>query len=341
MDFLAGLPKAELHLHLEGTIKPSTLVTLSERHDAHPITLAEAEALYTYRDFEHFLSVWNIVCQRLQTPQDYATIVYDMFEPLAQQGVKHAEVFVAVGGLIATKPHIDVGDVFEAIEVARIECEARYGISALWIVDATRQRGVEHVGHVFDVAAELRERFPAVIGVGIGGDEVRGPCGLFGDVFRKARQSGLRLTAHCGEATGQVDGPREIWDAIGMGVERLGHALGAQYDEDLLVELRRRGTVLELNVTSNLRTGVCKSIQCHPIKRYVELGLRCTINSDDPAMFGSNLLQECVLVHSGLGFSENDLRNFALNSFRCSFLDDERIAYFVSLVDEYKPLPMC
>jgi aminodeoxyfutalosine deaminase len=338
MDFLVGLPKAELHLHLEGTIKPSTLVKLSERHDAEPITLAEAEALYTYQNFEHFLSVWTIACQRLQTPEDYATIAYDMFESLAQQGVKHAEVYVAVGGLVATRPHVNVVDVFSAIEVARIECEARFGISALWIVDATRQRGAEHVGHVFDIAAKLRERFPAVVGVGIGGDEVRGPCGLFKDVFRKARQNGLKLTAHCGEATGQVDGPLETWDAIDMGVERLGHALGAQYDDDLLEELKRMGTVLELNVTSNLRTGVCKSLHCHPIKKYVELGLKCTINSDDPAMFGSNLLQEYVLVHGELGFSMEDMRNFALNSFRCSFLNDKRIAYLVSMVDEYKPL---
>jgi aminodeoxyfutalosine deaminase len=337
MDYLTGLPKAELHLHLEGTIKPSTLVALSSRHDAIPITLAEAEALYTYRDFEHFLTVWTTVCQRLQTPQDYATIVYDMFESLAQQGVKHVEVFVAVGGLIATRPHIDVVDVFTAIEAARIECGARFGISALWIVDATRQRGVEHVSQVFEIAAKLRERFPAVVGVGIGGDEVGGPCGVFKDVFRKAKLSGLRLTAHCGEATGEVDGPREIWNAIDMGVERLGHALGAQYDDDLLEELKRRGTVLELNVTSNLRTGVCKSLQCHPIKRYFELGLRCTINSDDPAMFGSNLLQEYVLVHGELGFGEEDMRTFALNSFRCSFLDDVKIAQFVSLVEEYKP----
>jgi aminodeoxyfutalosine deaminase len=338
MSFLAALPKAELHLHLEGTIKPSTLVALSERHDAEPITLVETEALYTYRDFEHFLTVWTTVCQRLQTPQDYATIVYDMFEALATQGVKHVEVFVAVGGLIATRPHVDVVNVFTAIEAARIECEARYGISALWIIDATRQRGVEHVSQVFEIAAKLREKFPAVVGVGIGGDEVRGPCGVFKDVFRKAKQSGLRLTAHCGEATGQVDGPREIWDAIDMGVERLGHALGAQYDDDLLEELKCRGTVLELNVTSNLRTGVCKSLRCHPIKRFTESGLRCTINSDDPAMFGSNLLQEYVLVQDQLGFSEEDMKIFALNSFRCSFLDDKRIAYFVGLIEQYKPV---
>jgi aminodeoxyfutalosine deaminase len=340
MSFLTNLPKADLHLHLEGTIKPSTLAALSKRHDVEPITLAEAEALYTYRNFEHFLSVWTTVCQRLQTPQDYATIVHDMFESLAQQGVKHAEVFVAVGGLIATRPHVDVGDVFAAIEAARVKCEVRYGISALWIVDATRQRGVDHVSQVFEIAAKLREKFPAVVGVGIGGDEVRGLCGVFKDVFRRAKQSGLRLTAHCGEATGQVDGPREIWDAIDMGVERLGHALGAQYDDELLEELKRRGTVLELNVTSNLRTGVCKSLQCHPITRYVELGLRCTINSDDPAMFGSNLLQEYVLVQDQLGFSMEDMRSFALNSFRCSFLDDVRKAHFVSLVEEYKPMSL-
>lgn len=336
MDYLTRLPKAELHLHLEGTITPATLVTLSERHDTNPITLAQAEALYTCNDFPHFLTVWTQVCQRLQTPSDYATIVHNMFASLAQQGIHHAEVFVAVGGLIVDRPHVSVDEVFAAIEGARVECEARYGISVLSIVDASRGFGAEHVGQVFGIAAKLRERFPAVVGVGIGGDEIRGPCGLFKDAYLQAERSGLRLTAHCGEATGSVQGPREMWDALSMGIERLGHAFCAQYDDLLLDELRKRGTVLELNVTSNVRTVVCQSLQQHPIGEYVKRGLQCTINSDDPAMFGSNLLQEYVLVQGQFGFSKKDMKVLASNSFGFSFLDDERKEHLVGLAAAYE-----
>jgi adenosine deaminase/aminodeoxyfutalosine deaminase len=331
-SLLATLPKAELHLHLEGTITPATLVILSERHDANPFTLAQAEALYEYKDFLHFLQVWDIVCQRIQSPEDYALIVHNMFESLAQQGVKHAEVFIAVGGMIAEKPDLVVEDVFAAIEAARVSDEAIYGISVLWIIDASRQRGLSHVSKVFDVVSELRRRYSAVIGVGIGGDEVGGPCGLLRNAFKKAKQDGLRLTAHSGEATGPVNGPREIWDALDMNIERLGHAFCAQYDESLLDELKKRGTVLELNVTSNVKTGVCRSVEDHPIREFFRRGLTCTVNSDDPAMFGSNVLQEYVLLRDQLGFTIDDLADIAATSFQSSFLGFERKAYFVELV---------
>ncbi|KAM0702489.1 hypothetical protein Q7P35_009917 [Cladosporium inversicolor] len=334
-SLLATLPKAELHLHLEGTITPATLVILSERHDANPFTLAQAEALYEYKDFLHFLQVWDIVCRRIQTPADYALIVHNMFENLAQQGVKHAEVFIAVGGMIAERPDIVVEDVFAAIEAARVRDEAIYGISLLWIIDASRQRGLSHVSKVFDIASDLRQKYPTVIGVGIGGDEVGGPCGLLKDAFKKAKQDGLRLTAHCGEATGPTNGPKEIWDALRMDIERLGHAFCAQYDESLLDELKKRGTVLELNVTSNVKTGVCQSVEDHPIREYFRRGLTCTINSDDPAMFGSNVLQEYVLLRDRLGFSVDEIAAFAATSFRSSFLDSERKAYFFELVKSW------
>lgn len=334
-SLLATLPKAELHLHLEGTITPATLVILSERHDTNPFTLAQAEALYEYKDFLHFLQVWDTVCRRIQTPADYALIVHNMFETLAQQGVKHAEIFIAVGGMIAERPDIVVEDVFTAIEAARVKDEAIYGISVLWIIDASRQRGLSHVSRVFDIASDLRQKYPSIVGVGIGGDEVGGPCGLLKEAFRKAKHDGLRLTAHCGEATGPIKGPKEIWDALEMDIERLGHAFCAQYDESLLYELQKRGTVLELNVTSNVKTGVCQSVEDHPIREYFRLGLTCTVNSDDPAMFGSNVLQEYVLLHDRLGFSIKDLAKLAATSFRSSFLGSERKAYFVELVDSW------
>ncbi|KAL7906647.1 hypothetical protein GGI35DRAFT_458566 [Trichoderma velutinum] len=334
--FLADLPKAELHLHLEGTVAPATLVALSKRHDKEPITLPEAEALYKYRDFEHFLEIWTFVCLRIQTPEDYAMIAGDMLQSLANQGVRHAEVFVAVGGMLIERPHLNAHSVFAALETARLDAEARYGISTLWIVDASRGLGVSHVKEVFDIAFDLRKKYPAVIGIGIGGNEAAGPCRLFKDLYREAKERGLRLTAHCGEATGPVNGPIEIRDAIDMGVERLGHAFCAQYDEALLEELKRRKTVLELNVTSNVRTNVCARVGAHPIKEYFDRGLVCTINSDDPAMFGSNILEEYTLVYQHFGFSLDDMRKFAENSFRSSFLPDENRARWIDLVRVYQ-----
>lgn len=334
-SLLATLPKAELHLHLEGTITPATLVMLSERHDTDPLTLAQAGALYEYKDFLHFLQVWTIVCSRVQTPDDYALIVHNMFEALAKQGVKHAEVFIAVGGMIAERPDIVVEDVFAAIEAARRADEELYGVSVLWIIDASRQRGPSHVERVFEIAAELRQRYPAVIGVGIGGDEVAGPCHLFREAYKKAKQAGLRLTAHCGEATGPINGPKEIRDALDMGVERLGHAFYAQHDEALLDDLQKRGTVLELNITSNVRTGACQAVEDHPIREYVRRGLTCTVNSDDPAMFGSNVLQEYVLLHARLGFTVKEIAEIAATSFRSSFLGSRRKAYFAELVESW------
>ena len=188
---------------------------------------------------------------------------------------------------------------------------------------------------MFAIASELRQKYPAVVGVGIGGDEVGGPCGVLRDAFTKAKQNGLRLTAHCGEATGPADGPKEIWDALEMGIERLGHAFCAQYDESLLDELKRRGTVLELNVTSNVKTGVCQSVEDHPIKVYFRHGLTCTVNSDDPAMFGSNVLQEYVLLKDRLGFTIDDIANLAATSFQSSFLDSARKVHFIELVESW------
>lgn len=334
--YLTALPKAELHLHLEGTITPSTLVALSQRHDSIPITLPQAQALYTYTDFAHFLEIWDLVCQRLRSPDDYSTIAREMCEALARQGVRHAEVFVAVGSLVELKPWVDVEEVSAAMEAVRVDAKARLGLSVLWIIDASRQRGMEHVDRIFMMAAKLREKFPAVVGVGIGGDEAAGPCRGLVEAFAKAKQAGLRLTAHCGEATGPVGGPREIWDALEIGIERIGHAFCAQFDESLIEELKLRQTVLELNVTSNVRTGVCPSVEEHPIREYVRSGLACTINSDDPAMFGSDLLQEYVLVHERLGLGREEMKALAADSFRYSFLDDARKSLLTSLVEQYR-----
>lgn len=336
--WLRHLPKAELHLHLEGTVTPETLVVLSQRHDANPLTLEQARDLYTYKDFRHFLQTFRLVCDRLQTPEDYALVATEMMRDLRAQGVVHAEVFIAWGNILRWKPDLRVEDVMVAVEGARAEAEAGGNFSLLWIVDAVRQWGPEHVGEVFRLAAGLRTRFPSIVGVGIGGDEVAGPAGEFREVYAEARRAGLRLTCHAGEASGPVKGPVEIRAALDIGAERIGHGLDAQHDKSLLAELAKSQTPIEINITSNILTGGCSSVKEHPLPKYLNKGMMCMLNSDDSAMFGSWCLDEYVLVHEQLGLDLESMRRLARNSILSSFLDEERKRELYQKIKEY-PLP--
>lgn len=338
--WLRHLPKAELHLHLEGTVTPETLVVLSQRHDAEPLTLEQARDLYTYKDFLHFLRTFKLVCDRLQTPEDYALIAAEMMRDLRAQGVVHAEVFMSWGNILHWKPDLRVEDVMAAVEEVRLCAEAESGgeFSLLWIADATRQWGPEHVGKVFRLAARLRERFPSVVGVGIGGDEVAAPAAEFREEYTEARRAGLRLTVHAGEASGPVKGPGEIRAALDIGAERIGHGLDAQHDESLLAELAQSQTPIEINITSNILTGGCSSVKEHPLPKYLNKGLMCMLNSDDPAMFGSWCLDEYVLVHEQLELSLESMRRLASNSILSSFLGNDRKQELCKKIKEY-PLP--
>jgi adenosine deaminase/aminodeoxyfutalosine deaminase len=316
--FIRRLPKAELHLHLEGTILPATLVELSARHDARPLTLAEAEALYRFTDFSGFLEAFKAVTRRLIDPEDYELAAWRMMEHLAAQGVVHAEVFIAVGVIYLWRNHDPAAfePIFAALERARQRGERELGLSLYWIFDAVRHFSVEEAERVFRKAAELRPHYPSIIGVGLGGDERRTGSEPFRALFAEAKHAGLRLTNHAGETTG----PEAIREALAIGSERIGHALSAVKDFYLMEELKERGIPLELNLTSNVRTGVCPSFAAHPLRRYFDQGLLVTLNSDDPAFFGSDLASEYLLAHTEQGFTHAELRKLAANSIRASFL---------------------
>jgi adenosine deaminase/aminodeoxyfutalosine deaminase len=333
--WLRGLPKAELHLHLEGTVTPETLVELSRRHDAEPLTLEAARALYVYTDFQHFLMAFKAVSERLQTPEDFELVAYEMIQSLARQGVVHAEVYISWGILYRFKPQLAIPDIMDAIERARLRAEQEFGTSVLWLIDAVRHFGLDEAARVFRTAAELRAQYPSIVGIGIGGDEARGPAEPFRELYAEARSAGLRLTAHAGESTGPVHGPASIWSALNIGAERIGHALAAQHDADLLQVLAERQVPLELNLTSNLRTGCCERIEQHPIREYFEGGLFVTINSDDPPMFGSDLLSEYLLIQDHFAFSLEQMREFAANSIEASFLPPERKLKLLAQVEQY------
>lgn len=318
-SFIRRLPKAELHLHLEGTVTPKTLVDLSARHDTSPMVLEQAQALYRYTDFTGFLMAFKAISEHLRTTEDYELITWRMMERLARQGIVHAEVYVSVGVVYFWR-RCAFEPLFLGMERARLRAEQELGITVYWIFDAVRHFGAEEAARVFRKAAELRPEFPSIVGVGIGGDERQTGAEPFRELYAEAREAGLRLTAHAGETTG----PEAIWGALNIGAERLGHALSAVEDPELMELLAERQVPLEICVTSNLRTGCCARAEEHPVRRYFDAGLMVTLNSDDPALFESDLEGEYRKLGRDYAFSDEQLRELAANSIEASFLGPER-----------------
>ena len=333
-SFIRRLPKAELHLHLEGTIEPATLVELSARNDKFPLTLHEAERLYRFSDFSEFIESFKAVTRRLKEPEDYELIAWRMMQQLHAQGIVHAEVFISVGVIYMWR-NFDpraFEPIFAALERARERAARELNLSLYWSFDAVRHFTVEEAERVFRKAAELRPYYPSIVGIGLGGDERHTGSEPFRTLYAQARDAGLRLTNHAGETTG----PEAIWEALAIGSERLGHAVTAIRDDKLLEELKARGTGLELNPTSNVRTGVCPSFAAHPLRRYFDRGLLVTLNSDDPALFGSDLANEFLLAHTEQGFTREELRRLAANSIRASFLPEAEKASWLTRIDTIK-----
>ncbi len=318
--FFRSLPKAELHLHLEGTVTPETLLELSARREGVGAMTREATAaLYNYSDFSGFLLAFKAITEQLQTAEDYELVTFRMLERLHAQGVVHAEVYVSVGVVYYWR-RTEFEPLFAGMERARREAEQRWGITCYWIFDAVRHFGPEEGARVFRKAAEMRREYSSIIGIGIGGDERRTGSEPFRELYAEARESGLRLTAHAGETVG----PGGIWGAINIGAERIGHALSAIEDPELMALLAERQIPLEVCVTSNVRTASCPSLAEHPVRTYFDAGLMITINSDDPALFASDLEGEYRLLARQFEFTREQLRELAANSLEASFLPAER-----------------
>ena len=324
-QFIISLPKAELHLHLEGSIEPETLVELQRRNGVSGATLAGAEQLYGFKDFAGFLMAFKSVTEHLRTPEDYELIVYRLMRQLKEENVLHAEVYVSVGVCLWRRQ--DFGAIFEGLERGRTRGERDFGVSLLWIFDAVRQFGAEKAQQVVELAVRYRDR--NVVGFGIGGDERQAGPELFREVYAYAAQQGLRLTAHAGETSG----PESVWGALNLRAERIGHGLTAGQDPELVEELAQRQIPVEVSLTSNLRTGSCPAISEHPVRNYFDRGIMVTLNTDDPAMFGTSLAREYQLAQDSFGFTDEHLRELARNSFEAAFLPPERKLEFLNRFD--------
>jgi aminodeoxyfutalosine deaminase len=347
--FILRLPKAELHLHLEGTVDSETLIELSKRHPTplpvennryapdpsggEVLDQKKVAEIYGYTDFSGFLLAFKAVTERLRTPEDYELITYNMCRNLAQQNVLHAEVFVSVG--VVLWRGADFEPLFAGMERGRQRAEKDFGISVLWIFDAVRHFGADEGRSVVELALQLRQRqfaehdHSSIVGFGIGGDERRTGAGEFAEVYRYAAEHGLRLTAHAGE-TVSAD---SIWGAINIGAERIGHGLHAIDDPDLMEHLAEKQLPVEVCISSNVRTGCCLKLEDHPVRRMFDAGVMITLNSDDPTMFQTTLAREYQIAHDGFGFTEEQLREVARNSFEASFLSPERKIEFLRICD--------
>jgi aminodeoxyfutalosine deaminase len=301
-DFFADLPKAELHLHLEGSIEPETL------HELDPAaSLEDLRALYHYTDFDGFLKAFGAVVKRLRTPADYALATRRLLDRLAVQNVRYAEITIAAG--VVLWKNQEFGPIFDAISGAANGSP----VKTYWILDAVRQFGVEQAMRVAELAVERLNG--GVVAFGIGGSEERGPAEWFQDVFAFARQAGLRLTAHAGESMG----PESVWAALALGAERIGHGITSIRDPGLLRRLRDSNIPLEICITSNVVTGVVRRLEDHPVRRLYDEGAPIVLNTDDPAMFDCTLTDEYRLAARQFGFTEAELREIAENGFRYAF----------------------
>ncbi len=320
-SYITRLPKVELHLHLEGAAQPETLLELSQakpalRQKAEEWITARRANNFHYRSFPDFLEAFKLVSLLIETPRDYALLTTRLIEWLAAQNVRYAEIIFAAGVVIWKKQSVD--RIFHAISDATEMASSRTGVRVNWIFDAIRHFGVDHAREVLHSAA--RHRSGGVVGFSIGGDEIRGPAKLFADVFREARDLGLHGVAHAGETCG----PQSIRDAVELlGAERIGHGLTALQDANVAALLRERQTPLEVCPSSNVCTGLITRWEDHPLPKFLDAGLTVTLNSDDPAMFGTSLQDEFVQAARSFALHRETFADLCRNAIQASFLSAE------------------
>jgi adenosine deaminase len=326
-EWLRRLPKAELHVHLEGTVTPETFARIAHRNGVEsPNQVSE---LFQCADFESFLKAFTRVAQTLREPEDFAEIASDYLSVSVEEGVRHVEFFFSPATVRYFHPSADLARIVEAIYDATERARNTSGISSLLIFDMVRNLGEDAALADIDLAQRCSSW--GVIGVGLGGDERKFPAGDFCKPFARATKLGLRRTAHAGEAAG----PESVRDAIELlGAERIGHGVAAAVDDTLMGLIAQRGVAIDSCLTSNRITGASAQKTEHPLKDFLARGISVTLNSDDPAFFGATLLAEFELA-ARLGLTRGDLVMLARNSFQNSFAPESAKQAWLSELDAY------
>ncbi|MGW6708178.1 adenosine deaminase [Streptomyces sp. NPDC054956] len=328
--FIAGLPKAELHVHHVGSASPRIVAELASRHpDSKVPTDPEALADYfTFTDFAHFIEVYLSVVDLVRTPADVRDLTFEVARDMARQNIRYAELTITPYS--STRRGIDEKAFMEAIEDARKAAEAELGVILRWCFDIPGEAGLDAAAETARLAVDLRPE--GLVSFGLGGPEIGVPRPQFKPYFDRARAAGLHSVPHAGETTG----PETVWDAIReLGAERIGHGTSSVRDPELLAYLAEHRIALEVCPTSNIATRAVTDLDQHPVKEMVAAGVLVTINSDDPPMFGSDLNNEYAVAARLLDLDERGLAQLAKNAVEASFLDPAGKAKLSAEIDTY------
>ncbi|MEV0850442.1 adenosine deaminase [Streptomyces sp. NPDC049954] len=328
--FIAGLPKAELHVHHVGSASPRIVSALAARHgDSLVPTAPEALADYfTFTDFAHFIQVYLSVVDLIRTPEDVRLLTFEIARDMARQNIRYAELTITP--FSSTRRGIDERAFMEAIEDARVAAERELGITLRWCFDIPGEAGLEAAEETARLAVDLRPE--GLVSFGLGGPEIGVPRPQFKPFFDRAIAAGLRSVPHAGETTG----PQTVWDALNdLGAERIGHGTSSVQDPRLLEHLAERRVPLEVCPTSNVATRAVPDLSAHPLKEMVDAGVLVTINSDDPPMFGTDLNNEYAIAATLLDLDETGLAALARNAVDASFLEPEGKGRIKAEIDAY------
>jgi len=327
--FVAGLPKAELHVHHIGSASPRIVSELAARHPGTvPSDLDALREFYTFRDFGHFIEVYLAVVDLLKEPEDIRLLTYEVATEMAAQQIRYAELTLTPWTSVQTG--IPIEAYVEAVEDARVAAERDHGLVLRWIFDIPGESGlpsaVDTLGFALDHGPET------LIGFGLGGPEVGVDRPQFKDVFDQARAAGLHSLPHAGETTG----PQTVWDALTvLGAERIGHGTSSVQDPGLLAHLAEHQVPLEVCPTSNIATRAVERLEDHPLRQMYDAGVLVTVNSDDPPMFGTTLNREYEIAADLLDLDEHGIAALAKNAVRASYLSEEGKRRLADEIDAY------
>ncbi|MEU7132660.1 adenosine deaminase [Streptomyces sp. NPDC046261] len=329
-SFIAGLPKAELHVHHVGSASPRIVAELAARHPDSPVP-TDPEALadfFTFRDFAHFIEVYLSVVDLIRDAEDVRLLTYGVARDMARQNIRYAELTVTPYS--STRRGIPDVAFVEAIEDARKAAESELGVVLRWCFDIPGEAGLEAAEETARIACDLKPE--GLVSFGLGGPEVGVPRGQFKPYFDRAIAAGLHSVPHAGETTG----PQTIWDALTeLRAERIGHGTSATRDPALLAHLAEHRVPLEVCPTSNLATRAVADLELHPVREMVSAGVLVTINSDDPPMFGTDLNTEYAVAARLLDLDARGVAELAKNAVEASFMDEAGKARLRKEIDAY------
>jgi len=316
-EFARRMPKVELHVHLEGSIRPSTLLQLASRNRVALPAQDEAglQEFYRFRDFAHFVETYFTITACLRTLQDYQLIAYEFGHDCARQNIRYAEVTFTIETNMRLAG-LSWQDILADLNAGREQARREFGVDWRWVFDIARDLP-DTQDQVTAIALAARQQ--GVVALGLGGNEARFPPHLFVRAFETARTAGLPRVPHAGETAG----PPSVWDALTrLHADRIGHGVRAIEDPRLVEFLRQRQIPLEVCPTSNIRLGIYPDYTAHPLRRLWQAGLLVTVNSDDPAMFGADLNDEYQVLVEHFDFSVAELQQISLNGIRASLLPE-------------------